>query len=171
MRYSAYIICGGASKRMGSCKAVMTYKGERFMDRMARIAIDAGFHPHFIVKSAQSITSLDFPVLVENEKKHHPLYGVRIALDHCPDEYALILPCDCLFIKPNSLSRFRNCDVPTIACGNQNNALIGWYPKSWSTKAMAYANNNSSVNEFAKEASILYFPTMQLNNCNRPEDI
>lgn len=171
MRDPAYILCGGASTRMGTCKATLLLDGERLMDKVATIVQKAGFQPHFIIKSNQNITSVATPIITEQTEEFHPLYGVGTALQHCSAAYALIMACDLPYVTPKSLSRFHSCTVPTIAMGEQLQPLIGWYPKDWSTKAFDGARKQLSMKQFAKDVDVLYFPPTELHNCNHPEDL
>ena len=141
------------------------------MDRMARLAEQAGFAPHFIGKETQTLHSTKHPIVLESSLRYHPLVGIACALKHCLNSYALILPCDTPFLQPQTLSRFAVQQQPTVAYSDRLHPLIGWYPTSWHNKAKSMAQNNDAAAKFAKGAFYLYLPHEELHNCNRPEDL
>ena len=102
---NAYILCGGASRRMGRPKVMLPFQGKPMGIHIANVAEEAGFSPFFIAKGFQNF-ELPFPILVDQVEKRHPISGILRAMEHCSEEYFLLLPCDTPFLTSAALSQF-----------------------------------------------------------------
>ena len=74
---AALVLAAGASSRLGEPKQLITFHGERLMDRAVRIAKEAGAYPVFVVLGADYKRMLDSLA----ELPEGPDTGVRILIN------------------------------------------------------------------------------------------
>lgn len=167
---NAYILCGGASRRMGRPKVMLPFQGKPMGIHIANVAEEAGFSPFFIAKGFQNF-ELPFPILVDQVEKRHPISGILRAMEHCSEEYFLLLPCDTPFLTSAALSQFLENPVRSIAYDQQVHPLIGVYSTLDLERAQDALKENTSMRVFSKDFSTVSFPSEELHNCNHPEDL
>jgi molybdopterin-guanine dinucleotide biosynthesis protein A len=167
---NAYILCGGASRRMGRPKVMLPFQGKPMGVHIANLAEDAGFSPFFIAKGSQNF-ELPFPILVDQITKRHPISGILRAMEHCSEEYFLLLPCDTPFLSSASLSQFLKNPVRSIAYNQRPHPLIGLYSTMDLEQAQDALEDNISMKIFSENFSTVSLPLEELHNCNHPEDL
>jgi molybdopterin-guanine dinucleotide biosynthesis protein A len=75
------VLCGGASRRMGSDKALVAVSGVAMAERVARTLDAGGCHPVvFVGGDAEALGSFDRPVLPDRHPGGGPVGGVLTAL-------------------------------------------------------------------------------------------
>ncbi|HET8711811.1 MAG TPA: molybdenum cofactor guanylyltransferase MobA [Spongiibacteraceae bacterium] len=92
---TAVILAGGASKRMGSDKALLTWQDrpfvahiiERLQAQVIRIAINTN--------AAHEFAQFGLPLIADaTTERHGPLAGIMAALNYSTTALTLVVPCD-----------------------------------------------------------------------------
>ena len=98
---SAFILCGGASSRMGRTKGLLDFGGQPLIVRLAQLveplvsALSAvGTHGGCAAPGLPVIQDGEFGDSHETHKKAGPLVGIATALMTSQTEWSLILACD-----------------------------------------------------------------------------
>lgn len=167
---NAYILCGGESKRMGKPKATLLFEGLPMAVHIAQIAKAAGFSPFLVVKESQNF-QFPYPTLIDQEEKTHPISGILRAMEHCSDSLFLILPCDTPFLTKTSVAQFLDAQIPMIASDGDIHPLMGIYSTQDKDRAKKALQQNLSMKKFSRDFPTVSFPSEELHNCNRPNDL
>ena len=163
---SGYILAGGQSKRMGTNKALINFRGISMVEHLAMRMNQAGCTKVFVV--GKRTLPIDLPHVLEESPYHHPLYGVARALAHCTQEYCLVIPCDLPMVSITTLKNIYSSQTYTTIAGQP---LLGLFPKNQQEKALLYAKQGLSVNAFVEESSKIYIAPHELHNVNFPVDL
>ena len=101
MKFDAYILSGGKSRRMGSDKALKLFQGKTFLDQ---VAFELGkVSPSVkVVANHQKYVPLGYASIADNYQEIGPLAGIETALKDSSTEYTWIVSCD----SPAVTSRF-----------------------------------------------------------------
>lgn len=95
---SAAVLAGGASRRMGRDKALMTLDGRTLLERaiaaVASIADDT-----FVVGDRAPYHQFGIPVVADVFPGAGPLGGIATALRHASHEHVLVVACDMPFLS------------------------------------------------------------------------
>jgi molybdenum cofactor guanylyltransferase len=94
----AAILAGGRSRRMGTDKAMVDFRGEPLIARPIAAARAAGLEP---VAVAKHPLALDVPTWIDGHETSHPLSGLLTALEHGP---VVAIACDQPFVTPELLA-------------------------------------------------------------------
>jgi molybdopterin-guanine dinucleotide biosynthesis protein A len=94
----AAILAGGRSRRMGTDKALVDFRGEPLIARPIAAARAAGLEPVAVAKHA---LPLDVPTWIDGYETSHPLSGLLTALEHGP---VVAIACDQPFVTPELLA-------------------------------------------------------------------
>ena len=94
----AAILAGGRSRRMGTDKALVDFRGEPLIARPIAAARAAGLEPVAVAKRA---LPLDVPTWIDSYETSHPLSGLLTALEHGP---VVAIACDQPFVTPELLA-------------------------------------------------------------------
>ncbi len=116
-RVAALVLAAGGSSRLGQPKQLLTFKGERLLDRAIRIAQETGADPIFVVLGAEYERILDTlpspsdggPRILINKAWHTGMassiaLGV-VAAERVGADDLLVLTCDQMFVTPVHLLR------------------------------------------------------------------
>lgn len=110
---SAFILCGGASSRMGQDKGSLLIAGESLLVRMShlvepRVAAVAivGSNNQIAIPGFRRIEDQDFSGGNERGKSQGPLAGIATALTASRSEWNLILACDLPYLTGEWLDWF-----------------------------------------------------------------
>lgn len=133
--YSAYILCGGKSSRMGEEKGLVVFQGKSFVHWILEALIPLVQHVALITKNlAYGIFELELvPDLIDDKG---PVGGIYTALNHANSDLVLVLSCDIPKITTDVLSLLLNESVKCpdkitfLSDGKNDYPLIGVYPKS-----------------------------------------
>ena len=98
---SAFILCGGASSRMGRAKGLLDFGGQPLIVRLAQL-VEPLVSTLSAVGTQEGCAALGLPVIQDGEfggadethKKAGPLVGIATALMASRSEWNLILACD-----------------------------------------------------------------------------
>ena len=132
--YSAAILAGGKSSRMGRDKALLTLNGERFIDILAREFSACG---DVFVSAAHPGDYADagLPVIADAHPEIGPIEGIRQALLHAREDWVFVCATDMPFLQKAAadyLAEFisSDCDACVFAEGGRLHPLCALYHKS-----------------------------------------
>jgi molybdopterin-guanine dinucleotide biosynthesis protein A len=95
MNFSAVILAGGQSSRMGRDKAALELAGETLLARQIKLVQAAGAAEIFISgRVGRDDTKFGCPVLIDNFPQAGPLAGIESALQKCRNPLLLVLAVD-----------------------------------------------------------------------------
>lgn len=98
--FSALILAGGQSRRMGTDKALLRINGSTLLAHMQQLATDAG--------ASEILISRNQPGFINDTcLQGGPLAGIQAALQYCTTLQLLVLPIDTPLLTPASLTQLR----------------------------------------------------------------
>ena len=185
MQFSAVILAGGESKRMGRDKAWMEVGGKPLIRLAVEKAHALGIQEIFISgRAGEDYSALKCPVLFDLEPGFGPVGGIERGLYECASPLLLVLAVDLPRMSLKLLGRMQSaCDrltgvVPKL--NGQLEPMAAIYPKrSHAFAFAAIARSHYSARAFASaclgERAVRTFtvtPREALNflNWNRPAD-
>jgi molybdopterin-guanine dinucleotide biosynthesis protein A len=98
----AFILAGGASRRMGSDKARLVINGKTFLQQIAETLQHVASN---IVVVGQDSQDLAFTSVADVHPQWGALGGIHTALTHCKAEWAIIVACDLPFVTAELFKR------------------------------------------------------------------
>lgn len=111
---TAFVLAGGASRRMGRPKHELILEGETLLARMVRRARTVG-RSAIILGPLERARGLQFPALADELPGRGPLGAIYTGLLHTHTEFNLFLACDLPFMEPRFL---RYLAAQAIASGS-----------------------------------------------------
>ena len=94
--FSALILAGGQSSRMGQDKALLQLNGQSLLAHMQQLALAAG--------ASEVLISRNQPGFIQDASgQFGPLAGILAALEHCTSSHLLVLPIDTPRLDATSL--------------------------------------------------------------------
>lgn len=93
MRRSGFVLVGGSSSRMGRDKALLPFRGEPLVGRIARQVREAAGSV-VLVGAAERYAALGYPTISDEVPGRGPLGGVHAALSWTTAEWNLVVACD-----------------------------------------------------------------------------
>lgn len=99
--FSAIILAGGRSSRMGQDKALLQLQGKTMLQRTCDVAIAAGCHEVLISRNAAGY-------IQDEVANRGPLAGIAAALKQANNEFCLVLPVDMPSLQPADLQPLLN---------------------------------------------------------------
>ncbi len=171
-----YILCGGASSRMGRCKTTVEVHGQTMIERTLNTVALLAHHTFLVGKPAQQRTlkQYDTPWISDLNATYHPLNGISAGLEHAKTHFdsALFLPCDMPFLSVNSIRKLLK-EVPSVAVDSsgRRHPLVLHIPVSWVDRASLYLEKEESMKAFAEPAGLIVLPNECLRNLNNPSDL
>jgi molybdopterin-guanine dinucleotide biosynthesis protein A len=159
MNFSAVILAGGKSSRMGRDKARLEIGGETLLARQIRLARETGAAEIFISGRAETdYSEFNCRVLQDKFPDAGPLAGIERALDSVSTPLLLVLAVDLPEMSKEFLRRLAadctdNCGV--VPCVNKNiEPLAAFYPKVAQTLAeTSLRAGDNAVVTFAKQCA------------------
>jgi molybdopterin-guanine dinucleotide biosynthesis protein A len=185
-KFSAVILAGGQSQRMGRDKAMVQWKGRALLARALSMAAGAGATEIFISGRKGVDYSLpDIPVLLDLKPGIGPLGGIERALATTHSPLVLVLAVDMPQITAAFLRKLvKHCTDNTgvvPAAGENLEALTAVYPKSSHALSVKMLRKKQfAARGFAQaclQAGLVqryeYTPRerVQFANCNSPSDL
>lgn len=167
MQFSALILAGGQSSRMGTDKALLNLNGQSLLAHMQQLALATG--------ACEVLVSRNQPGFIADQAQQQgPLAGILAALEHCQSAQLLVLPIDTPLLSTLSLQRLLRHAAGQAACF-ANSPLPCVLPVSPTLSAMIskqLQNGQRSVKALLAElkARTLPAPTTELLNTNTPQD-
>ncbi len=140
MSFSAVILAGGKSSRMGRDKAFLEIDGKTLLARQIAVVREAGAREVFISgQSNVDYTSLGSEALRDQFQSAGPLAGIERALNVISTPLLLVLAVDLPAMRPDFLRQlFARCEgdrgvIPRV--DGQIEPLVAFYPKAAGTLA------------------------------------
>lgn len=171
-----YILCGGASSRMGRCKTQVRYHNEPLLNHIL-CTCDQTIHPTHLVCKAHQIDQLqthDRVFILDQSDIFHPLNGIVTALQHAQHQFdsILILPCDTPHISVETVHHLLQ-RTPSVATDITGRLHPMWLhiPTSWLNQAETHLQNQGSMRDFAGAAHRVTVPIHETLNINQPDDL
>jgi molybdopterin-guanine dinucleotide biosynthesis protein A len=134
MTFSAVLLAGGESRRMGRDKAAVVFRDEPLWRRQLRVLRDLGPEKVFVSARTESNWLPDgTELLLDEPPSRGPLSGLTKALAQMPTSHLVVLAVDMPFITREQL-RFL-CSMATEGCGvvpiigEQAEPLAALYPR------------------------------------------
>lgn len=112
--HCAAIIAGGASRRMGTHKALLEIEGEKLIARIAGVL--RALFPRIIVVTSDSqiAQAAGLPAIADEIPRRGPLGGIHAALRHF-NEPVFCIACDMPFVNAGAIEflclQYDNCDA------------------------------------------------------------
>lgn len=186
MNFSAIILAGGASSRMGRDKAFIAINGQPLLARQIQNARTAGAAEIFIAgRKAVDYSRFNHPILIDRFPDAGPLAGIESGLAHMTNQLLLVLAVDLPAMNPDFLrTLMKHCDpergvVSRIA--GQIEPLVAIYPKAaWPLAASFLKRDLRVAKQFARECEAAGFvrwfdvaatETKLFVNCNHPDEL
>ncbi|MBM76426.1 MAG: hypothetical protein CMK59_13555 [Proteobacteria bacterium] len=163
-----FVLCGGASKRMGKDKALLNFKGMPMALHVANAMLKFGCEKVYLVGKNDRLQHLGLEVVFDSTADHHPLQGVYQALQHSKKPFILVAPCDTPFASPNLFEALYAKQPPAYV---ENQPLLAHLSKDQTSKALFCWQNNHSVFDFMRNADKIAISGVDLSNINSPEDV
>ena len=186
MNFSAVILAGGQSRRMGRDKAWLPLDGRPLLARQIELVRELGSSEVFISGRADAdYASFDCPVLTDRFADAGPLAGIERALDRATAPLVLVLAVDLPRMTDLMLQRLlAECSpgIGVVPRVNRNlEPLAALYPKAAQSIAVDLLQSGvRAVRRFAEhceQAGLVRFLDLEtealpcFSNWNRPEDI
>lgn len=169
----AYVLGGGASRRMGVDKARVAFPGSDPMAGHLAATIRASGLPVWIVRGADDglpfygPDEIDTPTLIDGGGERHPLLGVAAALSHAREGLALICPCDTPFLTVATIDRLVGYGAPCVAeDGARRHPLLSVLPAAWAADARALAAAGAPVHRLVDALPGVRVPEADVRNVN-----
>ena len=186
MDFSAVILAGGRSSRMGRDKAFLKIDGQTLLSRQIALARSAGAEAVYLSgRPATDYSATGCPVLMDAFPGCGPLAGVERGLATSRTPWLLVLAVDLPAINAEFLARLlRSCSktgagIPRL--NGQIEPLLACYPRAAQAEAgTRLAAGNHSVADFARYcvesrlAAFLDLPAAEaphFSNWNSPQDL
>ncbi|GAB57929.1 MAG: molybdenum cofactor guanylyltransferase [Pseudomonadota bacterium] len=167
MPFSALILAGGQSSRMGQDKALLQLNGQSLLAHMQQVALDSG--------AVEVLVSRNLPgFIADNTPQQGPLAGILAALQHCSSSQLLVLPIDTPLLTVTSVQRLLQ-HANGAACYFSDNPLPCVLPVTPALSPLISAQlrtGQRSVHALLKllKAKSLAAPNTELLNTNTPAD-
>lgn len=146
---SAYILCGGTNKRMGTEKGLIVYNDKTFIEWIID-AVKPLTNSIFLVTKNEDYKQFGYPLIPDIHHSKGPVGGIFTALKHSNTDNNLILSSDIPNITSHVLKTYLvdkiddSHDVIYVADENRDYPLIGIYSKKI-TKEFETALNNDHL--------------------------
>jgi len=159
MSFSAVILAGGKSSRMGRDEALLDLHGQTLLARQIQLTRHAGADEIFIsARGDADYASFGCPLLRDRFVNAGPLAGIESALRNSKNAMVLVLAVDMPAISVEFLQRLlRQCGtdmgiIPRFS--NHTEPLLACYPKSAHPIALNLLENSSRGAKQFAEASV-----------------
>ena len=167
--FSALILAGGQSSRMGRDKALLQLNGQSLLAHMQQLALNSGATEVLISRNQPG-----FIADAESAQQQGPLAGILAALQHCSGSQLLVLPVDTPLLTVTSLQRLLQ-HANGAACYFSDNPLPCVLPVTQALSPLISAQlrtGQRSVHALLRllNAKSLAAPNTELLNTNTPAD-
>ncbi|WP_134055719.1 MULTISPECIES: molybdenum cofactor guanylyltransferase [Rheinheimera] len=165
--FSALILAGGKSSRMGRDKALLQLNGQSLLAHMQQLALESG--------AAEVLISRNLPGFIADQlPEQGPLAGILAALQHCSGSQLLVLPIDTPLLTVTSVQQllqhanggacyFSHSPLPCVLPVSQGlSSLISSQLRSGQRSVKALLTQLGAVTVAA--------PAIELLNTNTPDD-
>ena len=171
-----YILCGGASSRMGCCKTQVQYHGRALLTYILETAQSLEHSVHLVCKPHQkdALQIHDLPLILDASDQTHPLEGVLSAFNHADGLFQsiLVLPCDTPRLSRDSILNLRR-QTPSVIEDDTHriHPLMLHLPLNWMDRCLTYLHSQGSMRDFAALAHRVTVPVHETININYPNEL
>lgn len=146
MRFSASILAGGESRRMGTNKALLKL-GDRSMfeyvlSTVSRLQLDE------IFAVGDQRQALSVTIVPDRRHKSGPVAGLEAALQYAQSEHVLLLACDMPYVQPEILQLL----LDASSGGLHNQAVVPAPNGRW--QGLPGVFHRSALGEIAKQLDV-----------------
>src|SRR2546430_5683480 len=114
--FTAVLLAGGESRRMGRDKAAVVFRDEPLWRRQLRILRDLGPEEIFVsARSAPTWLPDDVELLLDDPPSHGPLSGLTKAIEQMQTSHLIVLAIDMPFMTSEQMQVI--CDLAAARCG------------------------------------------------------
>lgn len=107
----AFILAGGASRRMGAFKAMLTVEGATMLERVSRALRAARSVSVVVREDVEDKLTTALPRVRDVRDVRCALSGLHAALTHARSEWICVVACDYPFVRAELFARLANmCD-------------------------------------------------------------
>lgn len=179
MIFTAIILAGGKSSRMGQDKGLALYRGKRMIEHVVESC--KKLTPKILISTNnQEYSFLGYPLVEDNFKEMGPIGGLQAGLVASETFDNIFCSCDMPGIQPEVLIRFldkKNNDSQAVVAANSKGnffPVLGYYNKSvLPVIEKQIAKGDFKMQHLLKELNVqsMVFPDEVLKNINYPEDL
>ncbi|MFQ5584735.1 MAG: molybdenum cofactor guanylyltransferase [Calditrichia bacterium] len=153
---TAAIIAGGKSRRFGSDKALIKFRGQRLIDRAVELALAISSKAMIITSREQHFSGVQIEQIPDIIPDCGPMAGIYTALEKAQTPWVAILPCD-------------NRAVVAVAEGKIQ-SLVSLWPKFLSHELLQSIHRGElKTNQFLKERQAVMVSIKQEMDTYKPE--
>lgn len=175
------VLCGGASRRMGTDKALLDVGGVPMAARVAGALASAGCDPvRFVGGDAARLTTLGRLVVADAWPGEGPVGGIRTALDALDGSDVVVAACDLVALDAGTVAALLAADLgdvdAVVATADGRPALLGrWAPSARSVLQRAWDDGVRAMSKTyeltALRVRFIEVDGTALRNVNRPGDL
>jgi molybdopterin-guanine dinucleotide biosynthesis protein A len=179
-RLGGAILAGGASRRMGTDKALITTDGMTLVEQAASALADAGAAPVVVVGGNQAaIEALGLPFAPDRWPGEGPLGGIITALRHVESDLVAVLSCDLTDASPIAVNSVvgalgtADVSVPVVDGRSQWLHAV-WRRTALDTLEAAFASGIRAPKDAMstlRVAQLLDGDPCWFHDADRPEDL
>jgi molybdenum cofactor guanylyltransferase len=183
---TAFILAGGQSRRMGSDKALVTYRNQPLLQCAIRTC--QSFTSDIrIIGEPTRYASFGLPVIPDSGESLGPLSGIHTALLHSPTRFCSISACDMPFMSPEFFKlMLRKLPGPDAVVMRFNDGAVEPLCGLYSSKCREAAKQNLDrgklkITDLLAQVTVEYIGEMELQkhgmsreiftNVNTPGDL
>ena len=180
--FSALILAGGRSRRMGRDKALLPFRGERLLDRAVRFWRNAGAETVYLAAGSQAHLSALFPLpqgvqpVLDAVPGQGPMAGLVAAFNRCNADTLYISAVDMPLLSPALLPPDGPGDAAVYRVDGRIEPLFGRYRRSVLPPAQALlARGEGRMTALLDAVDTVYLDAaprraFQLRGVNTPEE-
>ena len=170
---AAFVLAGGASRRMGRDKALLPLDGQPLLAHIARCAANVASRVT-IVGSPLKYQGMGFPVIADRRPGCGPLAGIEAALESGLARRNLILACDMPHLDSALLEQLfegeAECVLPQTPDGRWHPLCAVWDAGLLPRVRAALDRDEFRVRAALEGAALQLVPVERLSNANTPQE-
>ena len=172
------ILCGGASRRMGTDKALVHWDGVPMASRVAAALRDGGCSPIVAIGGdPAALADLGLEVIADRWPGEGPMGAVITALQHADGGPAVVVSCDLPLLTPGTVEALAAAVVGHDAAVPRTDRwqalCAAWAPSALSTLVTAFGDGERSLQRVFDRLDVVVpdVPPADLTNVNTPGDL
>lgn len=176
--FTAYVLAGGRSRRMGVNKLFMKIDGRTLLERTLATCEACFAQVKVVAGQSDRFPALDYSIVLDSQRARGPMAGVIAALEDCDSESCFLTAADLLDLSPEVIAslvdRYRGEEYLGLIEPGGLQPLCGIYHKS----ALGAFYQCARRGEFSIVAALsllrhrgVDLPAGQWRNINSPDDL